>query len=85
MKNVVANLTRDKVNTQEPPSIIPAATSVEPIVQTSIDTSFKVDTIVKVMMIENKTQTIEERKPTKEKMGQMDTCASIAKIQGAPQ
>ena len=36
------------------------------------------------MMIEHKTQTVEEREPTKEKIGQMDTSAPIAQIQGAP-
>ena len=55
LQKVVADLTRDKVNTQEPPSIIPTAASGQPIVQTSIDTSTKVDSIIKVMMIEHKT------------------------------
>ena len=66
LQKVVADITKDKVNTQEPPFVIPTATSGQPIVQTSIDTSTKVDTIVKIMMIEHKTQTVEEREPTKE-------------------
>ena len=55
LQKVVADLTRDKVNPQEPPFDIPSATSGQPIEQTRIDTSTKVDSIVKVLMIEHKT------------------------------
>ena len=57
------------MNPQEPPSMILLATSGKPTKQTSIDTSTKVDSIVKVLMIEHKTQSIEEKEPTKEKIG----------------
>ena len=52
LQRVVADITRDKVNTKEPPSAIPLATSGQTIVQTSNDRSAKVDTTVKVVMIE---------------------------------
>ena len=77
LQKVVADITRDKVNTQEPPSIIPIAITRQPQVQASIDTSTKVDTIVKVIMIEQQTKTVEET--TKEQVGQID--ASVPTIQ----
>ena len=48
----VVDIKRDKVNTQEPPSSIPLDTSAQPLVKTSKDTSAKVDTTIKVVMVE---------------------------------
>ena len=64
LQKVVANLTRDKVNPQEPPFDIPLATSGQPTMHTKIDTSTKVDSTVQVLMIGHKTQSIEEKEPT---------------------
>ena len=80
----VADLTREKVNTKEPPSIISIATSGQPTMKKSIETSVKVDSIVKVMMIEHNTQTVMEREPTKEKIRQMDTFVPTTQTQGTP-
>ena len=80
LEKVVTDLTRDQVNTQEPPSVISTATSGQHTVQTSIDTSAKVDTTIKVMMIEHKTQTTKEREPTKEQIGQMDAFVPTTQI-----
>ena len=63
----VSNTTRDKMNTQEPPYTIPITTSGQPQEQKSEDTLVKVDTTVKVIMIEQHTKTVEEI--TKEQIG----------------
>ena len=52
LQKVVTEVTRDKVNTQEPPSTIPLVTGDQPFTQTTIDTSIKVDTSVKVDIVE---------------------------------
>ena len=43
-QKAIVDITRDKVNPQEPPFFIPLAVSAQPLVQKSIDTSTKVDT-----------------------------------------
>ena len=48
LQKVVANTSKDKVNPQEPPSIISTATSGQLLVLTSQDTSAKVDTSVTI-------------------------------------
>lgn len=80
IQKVVADITRDKVNKQEPPFSIPTATSGQPIVQTLKDTSAKVDTTVKVVMTGQQTQTIEE--PTNEQERQTKVSVPTAKTQG---
>ena len=60
LQKEITDITRDKVNAQEPPSRILIATSGKPQVKTSIDTSTNVDTIVKVVMIEQQTQISKE-------------------------
>ena len=67
LQKVVADLTRDKVNPQEPPFDIPSATSGKPIEKTIVDTSTKVDSTTKVLMIEHKTKSTKEKEPAKEK------------------
>ena len=54
LQKVVADIARDKVNTQEPPSSTPLATSAQALVQTSKDTSAKVDTTIRVDMAKQK-------------------------------
>ena len=83
LQKAIADITRDKVNTQEPPSATPTTTSGQLQEKTSKDTSIKVDTIVKVVMIEQQTKTIEET--TKEQAGQTDAFVSIAQTQGVSQ
>ena len=60
LQKVVVDITREKVNTQEPPFIIPTTTCGQPQEKTLEDTLVKVDTIVKVVMIEQQTKTTEE-------------------------
>ena len=50
----MVDITRDKVNPQEPPSDIPIGTSGQPMEQTIVDTSTKVDSTDKI------TTTVEE-------------------------
>ena len=50
--------------------------------KTLIDTSAKVDSIVKVMMIEHMTQTIEEKEPTNDQIGQTDVFVPTTQTQG---
>ena len=59
LQKEVTEVTRDKVNPQEPPFFTPLVTQVEPLTQTIVDTSTKVDTSIKIDTIE-KNQTIEE-------------------------
>ena len=72
------------MNTHEPPFVIPTTTSGQPTMKTSIDTSARANSTIKVMMIEHKIRISKEREPTKEQIGQMDTSIHIAQIQGAP-
>ena len=60
LQKVVTDVTRDRVNPQEPPSIIPLITNVQTSAQTIVDTYTKVDTSVKVDIVEKK----EEEKDT---------------------
>ena len=50
----VTEVTREKVKTKEPPSIIPLVTSAQLLIQTIVDTSTKFDTCVKDGTIEKK-------------------------------
>ena len=59
-QKVVANLTRDKVATQETSFVIPIATSGQPQEKASVDTLAKVDTKNKVSII--------AKEPTKEQI-----------------
>ena len=77
LQKAIAEITRDKVNTQEPPFFIPSTTSDQPLIQTSVDTSTKVDTTIKVDLVEQRQTTIEEKETT---INQPD-----AKKQGASQ
>ena len=52
LQKAVTEVTRDKVNPQEPPSTIPSVTHVKSLIQPLVDTSTKVDTLVKVDTIE---------------------------------
>ena len=67
LQKVVPEITMDKVNPQEPPSEIPLATSGQPMEKTIVDTSKKANYVVKVLMIEHKTQNVEDKEPAKEK------------------
>ena len=64
LQKVVAEITEEKVNTQEPPSQPPIATSGQPQEKQAQDATTKVDSIVIV------TSTTEEQ--DKEKIGQKD-------------
>ena len=66
------------MNTQEPPYDIPRATSGQLIEKTSVDTSTKVDSTIKVMIIEHKTQSVKEKEPTKEQTGWINTSVPTA-------
>lgn len=86
LQKAVADITRDKVNTQEPSSAIPSTTSAQPLTQTLVDTSKKVETTDKVDSVEQqKTTREEENETTTEKIGQKDTSIPVAQIQGASQ
>ena len=63
LQKVVTEVTRDKVNPQEPPSFIPSVTQVQTLTQTIVDTSTKVDISIKIDTIEQK-QTVEEETGT---------------------
>ena len=54
LQKVVTDVARDKVNPQEPPSIIPLVTQVQFLTQTIVDTSTKVDTSIKIDTVEQK-------------------------------
>ena len=69
LQKVVVDITRDKVNIQEPPSIIPTTTSGQPQEQASKDTSPKVDSTVKAVMIEQQKQTVDEQEHTNDQIG----------------
>ena len=84
LQKAVADITRDKVNTQEPRSTIPLATSAQTLVQTLDDTSTKVDTTVKVDIVDT-SQTTKVKELTKEQAGQIDVFVPNAQTQGAPQ
>ena len=56
LQKVVTDITREKVNPKEKPSIIPSITNVQPLVQTKVDTSTEVDTSVKIDTVEKKTE-----------------------------
>ena len=72
LQKVVTKVIRDKESPQEPPSTIPLVTQVQPLIQITIDTSTKVDTFVKIDIVEHR-QTVEEEKgTTTEKIGQID-------------
>ena len=76
LQKVVDEINKEKVNTQEPPSQIPTATSEKPQEQQAQDASAKADSTVIV------SSTTKEQ--DKEKIGQKDTSTPTAKIQGAP-
>lgn len=83
LQKAIADITRHKVNTQEPNFSIPPTTSGQLSVQTSEDTSTKVVTIVKVVMTKQQTQTIKE--PKNEQAGQTKVSIPTIQTQGAPQ
>ena len=69
IQKVVIDIIRDKLNIQEPHSVMPLDTSVQHLVKTSNETSTNVDTTIKVDMVEQKTQTAQEEKATKARIG----------------
>ena len=81
LQKVVAKITRDKVNTKEPPYSIPKATSGYPQNKKLEDTSVEVDTIVKVGMIEQHTEIAGE---TTKEQGKIDASIPTAQIEGPP-
>ena len=83
LQKVVPDITRDKVNPQEPPFSTAIATCGQSQEQKLQDTSTKVDTIVKVVMIKQQTKIVEET--TKEQAGQIDAPVPTAQTQGALQ
>ena len=52
LQKTVTKVTRDKVNPQEPSSVIPSITQVQLPIQKIVDTSTKVDTNIKVDIME---------------------------------
>ena len=64
LQKVVAEITNEKVNTQEPPSQPPTATSDQPKEQVAQDTFAKVDTIVTVTIKESAKEQIGQKDPT---------------------
>ena len=73
LQKAIADITRDKVNLEEPPSHIPTTISGQPLEQIAVDTSTKVDSTIQVLMIEHKIQSIEEKEPTQEQTRKIDT------------
>lgn len=71
LQKIVTNVTREKVNPQEPPSIIPLVTNLQLLGQILEATSIKVDTIKKKIAKENDT-TIGHKE-----IGQIDLFAPI--------
>ena len=82
LQKEVADITRDKVNKQEPPSTILTTTSGQPPVHISVETTAKVDTIVKFVMIEQQTQTLQ---PTNYQEGKIEVSIPNTQTQGAGQ
>ena len=60
LQKAVVDITRDKVNPQEPPSVISSITQVQPLIQTTVDKSTNVDTNIKVNT-SDKVDTIEKK------------------------
>ena len=83
LQKVVANITRDKLNTKEPHSTIPLATSDQPLIKTLVDTSKKVDTTIRIGIVEQ--MQIEEKKTIEEQIGQIDASIPEAHEQGVTQ
>ena len=71
--------TREEVKTQEPPTITPQVTNVQPLDKTLEVTPTKVDTI-KGDKVETQATT-----ETQSQIGQIDSSAPLAKFQGAIQ
>ena len=65
------------MNTQEPPFSIPSNTIDQPLIQTLVDTSTKVDTTIRIDIV--------EQRQTKEQLGQIDASVPNAHEQGATQ
>lgn len=78
LQKVVTKVTRDKVNTQEPPSVISSVTQVQPPIRTAVDKYTKVDTNIKVDT-SNKVVTIEKKQG---KTKQIDAFVPKAQEQG---
>ena len=76
LQKAVAKITKEKVNTQEPPSQTPTTTSEQPQEQQAQDASTKVDSTVIV------SSTTKDQ--DKEKIGQKDTSTPTTLSQGAP-
>lgn len=66
LQKVITKVTRDKVNTQEPPSSIPYVTSCDQCLTQTIYTSIKVDTSVKEDIVEQRQIVTQEEKETTE-------------------
>ena len=82
LQKLVSDTKSEKVNPQEPPSIIPPVTNVQPLVQIPEDTSNKVDIISKIDIVEK--STMEVQVATIE-IGQIDLFAPTSQGQGAIQ
>ena len=85
LQKFIVDITRDERNTQEPPFVIPTTTSGQPQEQASKDTSPKVDSIVKVVMIEQKTQTTKKQESINDQTRQTYAFEPSAQIQVAQQ
>ena len=76
LQKAVAEITKEKVNTQEPPSKTPTVTSGKPQEQQAQDATAKANSTMIV------TKTTEEK--DKEKLGQRDVSTPTTQSQGAP-
>ena len=66
LHKVVADITRDKVNTQEQPFSIASTSSGQPLIQILLDSSKKVNRTIKVDLVKQRYTTIEEKEKTKD-------------------
>ena len=77
LQKVVIDVTREKVNPQEPPSIIPSVTNVQSLVQMLEIRSTKTDTIVKVISIDKKVEEKDTIVGQHKEIGQIDSSCGI--------
>ena len=82
LQKAVIDITREKVNPQEPYSIIFSVTNVQSSVQMPNITSTKIDPSVKIDIIEKKA---EETSTTIGKIGRIDSFVPTTQEQGASQ
>ena len=83
MQKVVTNITREKLNPQETPSIIHSVTNVQSSVKIPNMTSTKIDTSVKIDIVEKKAE--EKGTITRQQIEHIDSSIPTTQEQGVSQ